>query len=168
MSIVRWSPFREVETLNNEMNRLFSRLSGMSGFTSNETGKTQWMLPMDVVETQDALKLRTALAGVNPEDVNIEINENVLTISAERRDNDQHETEGYRWIEQQYGTFSRSVTLPRYADTERIEASFNNGLLELVIPKKESAKPRRVQLKNLSNGGAQPMAIEASATSTAP
>ena len=175
MSMVRWSPFREVEALNSEMNRLFSRLSGtafssMGGFNSDEGSSdhngNQWLLPMDVVETQDALKLRTALPGVNPDDVNIEINDNQLTVSAKRHDEDRLEKGGYRWIEQQYGTFSRSVTLPRYADTERIEATYNNGMLELIIPKKENAKPRRVELKTIGTGIDKPKAIEANATSS--
>jgi len=189
MSMVRWSPFREVEALNNEMNRLFSRLSGtafsgMGGFNSTENSSgngssgngsssgshndNQWLLPMDVVETQDSIKLRTALPGVNPDDVNIEINDNQLTLSATRHDEEHLENGGYRWIEQQYGTFSRSVTLPRYVDTERIEATFNNGLLELIVPKKETAKPRRVELKTIGmqSGMDKPKAIEANATSS--
>jgi len=183
MSMVRWSPFREVEALNNEMNRLFSRLSGtafsgMGGFNSTESSSNgssnsshndnQWLLPMDVVETQDSIKLRTALPGVNPDDVNIEINDNQLTLSATRHDEERLENGGYRWIEQQYGTFSRSVTLPRYIDTERIEANFNNGLLELVVPKKETVKPRRIELKTIGmqSGMDKPKAIEANATSS--
>jgi|ThiBiot_300_plan_2_1041538.scaffolds.fasta_scaffold26176_3 HSP20 family protein len=156
MSLVQWSPFREMETLQSEMNRLFSRFNG-DGENSRAQNGGQWMLPVDVSETKDALKLKAAVPGVDPKDVNIEVNENVLTINAERRYQDEGEDDGYRWIEQQYGSFNRSVTLPSYADADNIEASYNNGVLELTVPKKESAKPRRIELKNGSN---EPQAIE--------
>ncbi len=155
MSVVRWNPFRELETVHNEMNRLFSRTGGFGGFNGETQG--QWMLPLDVIETQDALKLKASLPGVDPKDVNIEVNDNVLTINAERRFEDKREEGGYHWVEQQYGTFSRSVTLPKYADSEKIEAHYNNGVLELTIPKRESAKPRRIELQGAAS---QPQAIE--------
>ena len=144
MSIVRWSPFREVEAMHSEMNRLFSVFGG---FNAQQLNDSQWMLPVDVVETQDALKLKAALPGVQPNNVNIEINDRLLTISAERRQEDRGQEGNYQWIEQQYGTFSRSVTLPRSADTEKIEARYNHGVLELTVPKLESAKPRRIALQ---------------------
>ena len=86
-----------------------------------------------------------------PGDLNIEINDRLLTITAERRheersQNGNDQTANYQWIEQQYGTFSRSMTLPRSVDTQKIEARYNHGVLELTIPKLESAKPRRIPL----------------------
>lgn len=156
-TLTRWNPMREMESLHDEMNRLFSRFSGVDGNESNQTGG-QWLLPVDVTETQDALKLSTSLPGVDPKDVNIEVNDNVLTISAERNYKDEGSEDGYRWVEQRYGTFNRSLTLPKYADSEKIDANYNNGVLELTIPKKESAKPRRIELKDNSS---QPQAIKA-------
>lgn len=164
MSVVRWNPFREMEAMHNEMNRLFSRIGGFSGFTPEQFNDNQWMLSVDVLETQDALKIKAALPGIDPKDVNIEINDNVLTMSAERRRDDKVEDGSFQWIEQQYGTFSRSLTLPRYADTQKIEARYNHGMLELTVPKKESAKPRRVPLQ-ISDQDSQ--AIEASYQSQA-
>jgi HSP20 family protein len=158
MSIVKWSPLREVEAMHNEMNRLFSRLGAFGGFNGGQADGGQWMLPVDVTETPGALKLKAALPGVEPRDVNIEVSDNVLTITAERRHEDRVEEGGYQWVEQQYGTFARSVTLPRSVDTEKIEARYNNGVLELTVPKKESAKPRRIELQP---GSSQPQAIEA-------
>ena len=159
MSLVRWNPWREMEAMHNEMNRLFSRFSGVGGFNSGESqagpqgeggadvNGGQWLLPVDVFETPDALHLRTSLPGVEPQDVRIEVQDNVLTLSAERRYEDQSEEAGYRWIEQQYGTFLRSITLPKAADTEKIEARFRNGVIELIVPKKLSAQPRRIELQ---------------------
>lgn len=159
MSVVKWSPFREMEAMHNEMNRLFSRFGGIGGFEGGQShGGGQWMLPVDVFEGTEELTLKAALPGVDPGDVNIEVNDGVLTISAERKHEDKGEKDGYRWIEQQYGTFSRSLTLPRYADAEHIKAHYNNGVLELTVPKKESAKPRRIELEG---GISEPRTIDA-------
>jgi len=180
MTVVKWNPFREMEAMHNEMERLFSRFGGFGfGEFGNGRGATygsndqsaqesraresQWMLPVDVIETQEALRLKAALPGVDPQDVNIEVNDNVLTLTAQRRHEDKGEEGSFAWIEQQYGTFSRSLTLPKYADAERIEARYNNGLLELTIPKKESAKPRRIELQMGEN---QPRTLEAGTPQT--
>jgi len=187
MTVVRWNPFREMEAMHNEMERLFSRFGGFGfgEFGNRELGngrgatygsgdpnaqnsrgrESQWMLPVDVIETQEALRLKAALPGVDPQDVNIEINDHVLTLTAQRRHEDKGEEGSFAWIEQQYGTFSRSLTLPTYADTEGIEARYNNGLLELTIPKKESARPRRIELQM---GGNEPRTLEAGMTQTEP
>jgi HSP20 family protein len=176
MSIVRWNPFRELEAMHNEMNRLFSQFGGVGGLNSynransgnanaGSANSSQWLLPVDVLETQDTYQLRTALPGIDPKDVNIEVNENVLTISAERRHEDKGEEGSYHWIEQQYGTFSRSVTLPAYADSEKIEARYNNGMLELTVPKRESAKPRRIELQA---SGTEPRTIDSGAQAVQP
>jgi HSP20 family protein len=150
-----------MEAMQSEMNRLFSRFGGFStdhlaqshaqnGQNPDNSSNNQWMLSVDVIETPDALKLKAALPGVEEKDINIEVNDNLLTISAQRRHDEQVEADSYQWIEQQYGTFSRSLTLPRYADAEKIEATYTNGLLELTIPKKESSKPRRIELQTSS------------------
>lgn len=166
MSIVKWNPFREMEAMHNEMNRLFSQVSGFGAngygrFNTGQNSESHWILPVDVVETKDALKLKASLPGIEPQDVKVEVNDNVLTISGERRHEAQTEEGGYQWIEQQYGMFSRSVTLPRYSDAEKIEARYNHGVLELTVPKKEGAKPRRIELQT---GGSEPKAIEAGET----
>ena len=102
---------------------------------------------MDVLETPEALQLRTSLPGVDPKDVRIEVNDNILTVSAERRYEDHGGDGGHRWIEQQYGTFLRSLSLPKTADADNIEARYHNGTLELKVPKKQSPQPRRIQIQ---------------------
>lgn len=160
MSLTRWSPLREMDSLQSEMNRLFSRFNDADGNASEQSAR-QWLLPVDVSETQDALKISASLPGIDPKEVNIEVNDNVLTVNAERRYEDHGDDGGYRWVEQQYGSFNRSLTLPNYADADNIEARYNNGVLELTVPKKESAKPRRIQVKDNSDS---PKAIEANAS----
>jgi HSP20 family protein len=139
------------------MNRLFSRLDG-----GEVGGRQSWMLPLDVFESKDMLRIKAALPGVAPEDVHLQVEDNILTISGQRRMEEQHEKGDYRWIESQYGSFSRSVTLPQNMDTARIEARYVNGMLELTVPKREESKPRRIELKL----GDTPAAIEAGNSST--
>jgi HSP20 family protein len=176
MTLTKWNPLRELETMQQDMNRLFSRAGGGFGnwfdptmkydltkfdpmrFDGGDIGsRRNWTLATDVIETEGALKLRASLPGVDPKDVNIQVEDGVLTISAERRFEDKVEKDQYCWVEQQYGSFSRALSLPKYADTEHIEAAYNNGVLELTIPKKESSKPRKIEL----NAGSSTPAIEA-------
>ena len=149
MSIVRWNPFRELNALHEDVDRLFSRMGfgDLARSGNGEFGQQSWMLPMDVMETDDAIKLKVALPGLDPKDINVHVEDNVLTVSGERRFEDKVEEGNYYWVEQQYGSFSRSVTLPQYADASRIEASYHNGILELTIPKREESKPKKIELK---------------------
>ena len=160
MSIVKWNPFRELQALHEDVDRLFSRLDGgsVSGATQN------WMLPMDVIEGADDVKLRAALPGMEPDDIKIQVEDGVLTLSGERRFEDKIEEGKHVWLEQRYGPFNRSVTLPRWADSERIDANYRNGVLELTIPRREESKPRRIELK-LNREQSEPKAIEATSDS---
>jgi HSP20 family protein len=155
MSVVKWSPFREMQALHGDMDRLFSRIDG-----GEVAGRRNWMLAMDVFETEDALKLKAALPGLEPKDIDIQIENNVLTVSGHRHLEAQREEGRYHWIEQQYGSFSRSVTLPPAADTERIEASYRNGVLELTVPKRETARRRKIELAGEGQTYSSPPAIE--------
>ena len=158
MSLTRWSPLREIEDLHSEMNRLFSSFEGNSkvaqtkGNGSDAGLMRTWSMPLDVAENKDELILKAALPGVDPRNVNIELNDQVLTLTAERQYESESDRNGYHWVEQQYGNFSRTVTLPTYADTEGITAQFNNGVLELRIPKKETARSRRIELQAGNTG----------------
>ena len=164
MSIVKWNPFREMVALHEDMDRLFSRLDG--GARENSMpGSQNWMLAMDVVETGDAIKLKASVPGIEPENIQIQVEDNVLTVSGERRFEDKVEDGKYTWLEQRYGSFSRSVTLPRWADSERIEASYRHGVLELTVPRREESKPRRIELK-LGREENEPKAIEAGPDTT--
>ena len=150
MTLVKWNPFSELETLHEDMDRLFSRLDG--GLVR---GTRSWSLAMDVIETKDALKLKAAMPGIDPKDINIEVEDNVLTVSAERRSEDKVEKDDYVWVEQQYGSFSRAVTLPDYADIDRIQTRYRNGVLEITVPKRgEFQTPRRRKIEvSVSDSG---------------
>jgi HSP20 family protein len=147
MAIVRWEPFRELATLQNEINRLFNTtFDSPSGGGGNGGTTRRWMPAMDLVETQDHFILRADLPGMSEEDVNVEVEDNVLTVSGERKTEHETQKEGYHRVERAFGSFARSLTLPEGVDPEAVEAHFDRGVLEVRIPKPEERKPRRVSI----------------------
>jgi HSP20 family protein len=148
MALIRWEPVRELHTMQNEMNRLFNTFFD-SPTPSNGRSKAvarRWIPAMDVVETDGHYVLRADLPGLSEDDVKIEVEDNVLTIKGERKSEDEHKGDGYYRVERSFGSFSRSVTLPEGVDADSIEANFDNGVLEVQIPKPEQPKPRKVQI----------------------
>jgi HSP20 family protein len=143
MAIVRWDPVRELDSLQGDMNRLFDRF--FEGRAPNG-GSRRWIPAMDLVETEDHLVLRGDLPGMSEDDVNIEIKDGVLTVSGERKAESEEKREGYHRIERAFGSFSRSLNLPQGIDPEKVDAHFDNGVLEVRIPKPAEAKPTRVQI----------------------
>jgi HSP20 family protein len=160
MALIRWEPVRELNTLQSEMNRLFNNLFDAPLPNGGSTGARRWLPPMDLVETDDDFVLRADLPGLAENDVNIELEDNVLTISGERKAEHEEKQEGYYRVERASGAFSRSLTLPEGVNPEAIKASFNKGVLEIRIPKPEERKPRKVAI---SVGGGQ-KTIEGSAS----
>ena len=158
MALVRWEPVRELTSLQNEMNRVFS-----SFFDSPAGGNGQslrrWVPAMDLVETEEHFVLRADLPGLGTEDVNIEVEDNVLTVSGERKVEHETQREGFYRVERASGAFRRSLTLPDGVNLDDIAASFDKGVLEIHIPKPEERKPRKV---SIAVGGAQQPAIEGS------
>ena len=145
MSIIRWEPLRELSSLQNEMNRLFNTVVDAPGGNAGAPMR-RWVPAMDLVESEDQFVLRADLPGMKQEDVSIEFEDNVLTISGERRFEHQEEREGYQRVERAFGAFSRTLTVPKGIDPEAISAGFENGVLEVRIPKPEESKPRRISI----------------------
>ena len=141
MALVRWDPGREVDTLQSEVNRIFDTFFG-----GNDTRARRWVPAMDLVETDDHLVLRADLPGLEKDDVNVEVKDGVLTISGERRAEQEHKSEGYHRVERAFGSFSRSLSLPDGIDAEKVTADFDKGVLEVRIPKPEERKPHRVSI----------------------
>ncbi|HET7426534.1 MAG TPA: Hsp20/alpha crystallin family protein [Gemmatimonadales bacterium] len=145
MTIVRWEPLREFSTLQNEMNRLFNTV--FDAPPANGTGTMRrWMPAMDLVESGDHFVLRADLPGLSEEDVKIELEDTTLTISGERAAGQESRDEGYYRLERAFGTFSRTLQLPKGIDPESVSASFDRGVLEVRIPKPEERKPRRIEI----------------------
>ena len=146
MAIVRWEPFRELSTLQSEMNRLFNSVFDSPTSPGNGGAARRWIPAMDLVETEDDFVLRADLPGMTEDDVKIEFEDGTLTISGERRSEHETKNEGYYRVERAYGSFSRSLTLPQGVDPERVSASFDKGVLEVRVPKPEARKPRRIEI----------------------
>jgi HSP20 family protein len=166
MALIRWEPVREINTIQSEMNRLFNTLfespthAGNGG--SAGSSLRRWIPAMDLVETDDDFVLRADLPGLSEGDVNIELEDNVLTISGERKAEHEERKEGYYRVERSSGSFSRSLTLPEGVDPAAVKASFDRGVLEVRVPKPEAKKPRKVAI---SVGGGAPKTIEGSESS---
>jgi HSP20 family protein len=144
MALVRWEPARELQSIQHEVNRLFGTLFDTpigAGVASRS-----WVPSMDLVEEEDQYVLRADLPGLSDQDVKIELEDNVLSISGTRKSEHESRKEGYYRVERASGSFSRSLTLPEGVDPESIRAEFENGVLEVRIPKPEERKRRRVEI----------------------
>src|SRR5207248_6389664 len=142
-------PVGEISTIQNEMNRLFNTLfesPGHTGSGGNGGSLRRWIPPMDLVETEDDFVLRADLPGLNEEDVNIELEDNVLTVSGERKAEHEERKEGYYRVERSSGTFSRSLTLPEGVNPDAVKPSFDRGVLEVRVSKSEVRKSRKVAI----------------------
>ncbi len=160
MALVRWDPIREIDSLQGEMNRLFSSFFDSPTARANGGASTRrWIPAMDLVETAEHFVLKADLPGIEQSDVNIELEKNVLTVVGERKTEHEEKHEGYYRLERATGSFSRSLTLPEGVDADGVTASFDNGVLEVRIPKPAAAKPRRVQIAL----GGEPATIDADA-----
>jgi HSP20 family protein len=160
MALVRWNPARELDTLQGEMNRLFSTFFDTPTNAGSGNGITRrWIPAMDLVETAEHFVLKADLPGMTESDITIELENNVLTIAGERKTEHESDAEGYYRIERASGAFSRSLTLPEGIDAEAVKATFDNGVLEVRVPKPANAQPRRVQI---GVDGAEPKTIESS------
>jgi HSP20 family protein len=145
MAMSRWDPFRELSSIQNELNRLFGRTFGTEG--DEDARMAQWVPAVDVAETQDRYVITAELPGVKPEEVDISVENSMLTITGERKFYSQNKEEDFHRIERRFGSFVRTLTLPSVADPERIQASFDDGVLTIEVPKREEAKPRKIQIK---------------------
>lgn len=144
MALIRWEPAAELNTIQNEMNRLFNTFFDQPAPTSTAR---RWLPPMDLLETAEHYVLRADLPGLSDGDVNVQLQDNVLTVSGERNAEHEQQQEGYHRLERAFGAFSRSLTLPDGVDPDAVQAHFDRGVLEIKIPKPEQRKPRQVQIK---------------------
>jgi HSP20 family protein len=167
MALIRWEPVRELNTIQSEMNRLFNTFFEASTPGNGGTGSAmrRWIPAMDLVESQNDFVLRADLPGLSEKDVNIELEDNVLTISGQRKAEHEERKEGYYRVERASGSFSRSLTLPEGVDPETVKAHFDKGVLEVRIPKPEQRKPRKVAI-NVGGGSEQPTIEGAESTGT--
>jgi len=157
MALVRWEPVRELNSLQQEMNRLFSSFFDTPTVGNGAASARRWIPAMDLVETEDHYVLTADLPGLSQDDINLEFEGDVLTLSGERRSDHSDRREGFYRLERAAGSFSRSLTLPEGVDPEAVTATFDKGVLEVSIPKPEQRKPKKVAIQV----GDTPKTIEA-------
>lgn len=150
MALIRWEPAREISSLQQEMNRLFNTFFDVpagGATTGGNGGARRWVPAMDLVETDEHFVLRADLPGMSHDDVDLSLEDNVLTLSGERKSEHEERGEGFYRVERASGAFSRSLTLPEGVDGDAIQATFDKGVLEVRIPKPEQRKPRKLQIQ---------------------
>jgi HSP20 family protein len=152
MALIRWDPTGELNSLQSEVNRLFNSFFDVPSTAANGATLRRWVPAMDLVETDDHFVLRADLPGLSEDDVSIELEDRVLTVSGERKAEHKDRQEGYYRVERAFGSFARSLTLPEGVDPDAVQASFDRGVLEVRIPKPEERKPRKVAI-NVGEGG---------------
>ncbi len=155
MNIVKYDPFRELRFLQEEVNRVFNSGAHRVG-GQEDIMKGAWTPSVDIFENQDKIVLEAELAGMKPEDVDVSIENNVITLKGERNFEKKEETENYHRVERSYGSFTRSFTLPRTVVSDEVAANFENGVLKVTLPKREEAKARKIEIK----GSEQPVKVE--------
>jgi HSP20 family protein len=143
--ITRWDPFRDLVSIQDELNRLFGRTYGGSEIT-RQGASGSWMPALDVYETKDTVVVSAELPGLDPKEVEVSVEDSTLTISGERSFEQESDEQNYHRIERRYGSFARSIRLPQTADAERIHARFDKGVLTIEVPKREEAKPKRIEV----------------------
>ena len=147
MTVVRWYPSQEVTSFQESVNRLFDNFFRSPRGEDNGLTSTGWMPPVDIYETENEVVLKVELPEVDIKNVNINAENNILSIQGERTLSEETKEDNYRRIERTYGAFARSFTLPGTVDTTKIAAKYKDGILRLVLPKKEESKPRQVSIE---------------------
>jgi HSP20 family protein len=147
MAVVRWEPFRDLLTLQERMNRMFNESYRGRGASEDDWSLGgSWAPAVDIYEHEGNIVLTAELPGVDPKDVDVRVENNVLTLRGERKWNTDVQRESYHRVERAYGSFTRSFTLPNVVDTTNIKADFKDGMLRLVLPKREEAKPKQISI----------------------
>ncbi len=145
MSLIRWSPIRDLLSIQEEMNKLFDeRLDKFSG--PSDIQNKMWEPLVDIYEEQDKFVIKAEVPEVNKEDIEINLENNVLTLKGERKFEKEDKKENYHRAERYYGMFQRSFTLPATVKQEDIKASLDKGVLTVEIPKKEEVKPKKIEI----------------------
>jgi HSP20 family protein len=141
--LTRWDPFQEMLNLRRTVDRLFDNVS-----TDHDWAQpTQWGLAVDVAENKDAIIVKASVPGINPDDLDVSYSDDTLTIRGEIKSENEVKEDQYHVRERRYGSFSRSITLPTKIKGDAIEASYQNGVVTLRLPKAEEVKPKRIEIK---------------------
>jgi HSP20 family protein len=139
MSLIRWDPFREFNTLP-------ARFGGYFGKNWDEPLSTGWNPSVDVFENENEVVFKAELPGMNAKDIEVKLENNVLTLKGERQFEKETKEENYHRVEREYGTFSRSFALPTAVNGDKVTAEYKDGVLKIILPKKEEIKPKPIRI----------------------
>jgi HSP20 family protein len=148
MAIVRWDPFTDLMNLQGEVNRLFRRsfFRGAEPSVVVETAAT-WAPAIDLYESDGKLTVEAELPGLDAKDIEISLEDDILSVKGERKFSDEVKEENYHRIERAYGYFERNIPLPRKVDEDKVVATVTDGVLHIEMPKVEEAKPKQIPIK---------------------
>jgi len=148
MALVRWEPFQDLLAIQERMNRLFDEtLQRTHSREDEDFSAGLWSPPVDIYETENEIILKAELPEIAQKDIDIKIEDGTLTIRGERKFERETKKENYHRIERAYGKFNRSFSLPNTIDQEKIKASFRDGILKLIMPKREETKPKQITVE---------------------
>jgi HSP20 family protein len=150
MSTTRWEPFRGLNTLQEQVNRLFE--DSVTRTRSSQAELASWAPAVDIFETENELVVKADLPDVQEKDIDVRVENNTLTIRGERKFNNEVHEDNYLRVERAYGTFTRSFSLPNTVNTEGIRAEYRNGVLSVRMPKREETKPKQIKISVSENG----------------
>ncbi len=146
MTLVRWDPFRRVAALQDQINRLFEDSMARTDESDEELSACTWRPPVDIFETEDGITFKAELAGIQKEDILIEVKDNILSIKGERLSESDIDPDRYYRKERCFGPFHRSFTLRHAINPDAIQAKFKDGILEIIIQKPEEERPKHIKI----------------------
>jgi HSP20 family protein len=156
MVLQRWEPYRELRQMEDTMNRLWR---GFGSWPYYHDGGEAWNIAVDVIQRPEEIVVKASLPGVKTEDIDVSVEDNILTLKAERKNELKEEKEGYLIQERSTGSYYRALRLPDTVDTAKIQSFYENGVLTVTLPQAEEKKKKQIQVKV----GSAPKAIEATA-----
>jgi HSP20 family protein len=143
--LTRWDPIRELYSLQNRMNRLFEEQYG-GGKEDSLTTAGAFVPPVDIYEDEHSIQLKLEVPGIDEKNLDVKVENNTLTVTGERKFEKEEKEENFRRVERRYGSFTRSFTLPNTVNTEDINASYDNGVLNVRLAKRAEAKPKQIKV----------------------
>lgn len=144
--LMKWSNLPSISSLQNEMNRMFDQFFRGWDFSGLSQESGTWMPSIDLAETDTAITVKAEVPGIEPKEINISIQDNTLIIKGEKKEKTEEKGKNYYRMERSYGSFARSIDLPASVDADKITAECKNGVLEIVMQKKEEAKPKQISI----------------------
>jgi HSP20 family protein len=152
--LIRWSPFRELEEMERRFEDVFGRPFLPSMWRRTPIEETGWAPAIEVFEKEDKFVVKAEIPGIKEEDIDVSVMGDTLTIKGERKAESEVKQEEYYCCERSYGSFSRSIALPSTVDTKKIEASYEDGVLEISLPKAAEVKPKKISISAKKKAGA--------------